>query len=263
MGAKLIILGCGGSAGVPAIGNWWGNCDPNEPRNIRTRPSVCIMSNNALVIIDAGPDFQAQMNRENLGCPDALVITHAHSDHINGIDEFRTLQRLHKRKFPLHALPETMDMLYKRLDYMFKTSEDGFYPSVFDAALIEPLKPLVIGDITIQPFIQGHGSIQSLGLRVGSVAYCTDVKTLNATALEILRGVDVWIVDAAGHNSQTNPVHLGVQEIIDINTQFIGAEKVYLTHLPPSMDYQTLIHELPKGYEPAWDGLQIDIKAFL
>jgi phosphoribosyl 1,2-cyclic phosphate phosphodiesterase len=260
MDAKLTILGCGGSAGVPAIGNWWGNCDPNEPRNVRTRPSISIMTNNALIIVDAGPDFQAQMNREDLGCPDALIITHAHSDHINGIDEFRTLQRLHKRKFPLYAMADTMKILHHRLDYMFVTSENGFYPAVFDSLPLEAAKPVTIGDLSLIPFTQSHGSIQSLGLRVGNVAYCTDVKKLDDEALKILAGVDVWIVDAAGDKSTTNFVHMGVEEIIELNQTKIGAEKVYLTHLPPSMDYQTLLHELPKGYEPAYDGLQISVR---
>ena len=95
MDGKLIILGCGGSAGTPAIGNWWGACDPKEPRNRRTRPSVAIKTEKTLVIVDTGPDFRDQMNRENLGCPDAIIITHIHSDHTNGIDETRTLESLY------------------------------------------------------------------------------------------------------------------------------------------------------------------------
>lgn len=261
MDCELIILGCGGSAGVPAIGNWWGACDPHEPRNLRTRPSICIMSNNTMIVVDAGPDFLWQMNREKLGCPDALIVTHAHSDHINGIDEFRTLQRLNKqRRFPLYAFTDTMQTLQKRLDYMFLTSEDGFYPAVFDAVECQQNTPITSGDITLLPFVQAHGSINSMGLRIGNVGYCTDVKHLDDAALTMLDGIDTWIVDAAGHKSRTNPVHMGVDEIIDLNKSRIGAAKVYLTHLPPSMDYRELMAELPKGYEPAYDGLKIAVK---
>ena len=258
MDGKLIILGCGGSAGVPTIGNWWGNCDPNEPKNLRTRPSIAIQTQKTLVVVDAGPDFRDQINREKLGCPDALIITHSHSDHINGIDEFRTLQRLNKgRKFPLYAMEETMKDLHVRLDYMFKTSDNGFYLAVFDAHIINIKEKILFSDVEIQTFSQMHGDINSLGIRIKNIGYSTDVKKLDDHAFECLKGIDIWIADAAGDNNNANPVHASIEEVIRMNER-IGAKKVYLTHLPPSMDYQTLIKNLPKGYEPAYDGLVID-----
>lgn len=260
MEGELIILGCGGSAGVPTIGQWWGNCDPAQPRNVRTRPSVAIRTQNTLLVVDTGPDFQAQMNREQLGMPDAIIITHAHFDHINGLDELRTLQRLHKgRKFPLHALPETLEKLYQRLGYMFQNSEDGFYPSVCEANPVKPGQSLQFNDISITAFEQDHGSIKSLGLRIGNIGYSTDLKSLSTESLDILAGVETWIVDAAGHHSRTNPVHMCIEEIIETNRE-IGAKNVLLTHLPPTMDYQTLLDELPKGYAPAYDGLKLTAK---
>ena len=256
METELIILGCGGSAGVPAIGNWWGACDPSEPRNIRTRPSIALRTQNTLVIVDTGPDFREQMNRERLGCPDAVLITHAHFDHINGLDELRTLQRVHKgREFPLHALPETMGMLRQRLDYMFISSENGFYPTVCIGTEIDTAKPIIVGDIEMRPFVQQHGSLQSLGLRVGNIGYSTDVKKLDETAIATLKGIDVWIVDAAAYRHRENKVHMSIDEIIETNEK-IGAGRVILTHLPPIMDYQTLRNELPKGFEPAYDGMR-------
>ena len=257
MDGKLIILGCGASAGVPTIGNWWGACDPAEPKNIRSRPSIALLTKNTLVIVDTGPDFREQMNRENLGCPDAIIITHQHSDHINGIDELRVLQRLHKRKFPLHALPETLDVLKRRLDYMFIDSEDGFYPSVCDAVSVDESLPLSIGEISLMPFRQDHGTIHSLGMRIGKIAYSTDVKRLEEKAYETLAGIDTWIVDAAGHQSRENPVHACIEEVMEMNKR-IGAARVILTHLPPTMDYATLKAELPRGFEPAYDGMVFD-----
>ncbi len=259
MDGELIILGCGGSSGVPAIGNWWGNCDPAEPRNVRTRPSIAIRTRSTLLVVDTGPDFQAQMNRENMDTPDSIIITHEHSDHVNGLDELRTLQRLKKRKFPLYALKHTLGKLEQRLDYMFKTSEDGFYPSVCDPHTLEPGAAMTIGDIAFMPFEQDHGSIKSLGLRFGNVGYSTDTNNLDATALAALKGVDIWIADAAANHSHGNPVHFTIEKAIEANGE-IGASKVYLTHLPPTMDYQTLRKELPPGYEPAYDGLKIAVR---
>lgn len=258
MDGKLIILGCGGSAGVPTIGNWWGACDPAEPRNARTRPSIAIQTQTSLLIVDTGPDFREQMNREHLGAPDAIIITHAHSDHINGLDELRTLQRMKKRKFPLYTSQQTFTKLDQVLGYMFKTSHDGFYPAVCDPVILNMGEVTTIGDIPFTAFEQDHGSIKSLGVRLGNVGYSTDAKSFGPQAMEILTGVKTWIVDAAGHYSETNPVHLAISEIIELN-KTIGAEKIYLTHLPPSMDYRTLLKELPRGYEPAYDGMTLDI----
>ncbi len=257
MGGKLIILGCGSSAGVPAIGNWWGACDPNDKRNHRTRPSIALQTDSTLIIVDTGPDFREQMNRENLGVPDAIILTHEHSDHVNGIDELRVLQRLNnKRKFPVYADKHTLDNLYKRVDYMFKDSENGFYPSVCDAEIMAMGHKITIGDIALTPFEQDHGTIPSLGLRIGDIAYSTDVKRLDEAAFSTLRGVETWIVDGAGYHSETNPVHANIKEVIAMNER-IEARQVILTHLPPTMDYKTLVGELPPGIIPAIDGMTL------
>ncbi len=258
MGGKLIILGCGSSAGVPAIGNWWGECDPSDKRNHRTRPSIALQTDSTLIIVDTGPDFREQMNRENLGVPDAIILTHEHSDHVNGIDELRVLQRLNnKRKFPVYATDETIERLKKRVDYMFKDSENGFYPSVCNPVILEMGQTTTIGDVTFTPFEQDHGTISSLGLRVGNIGYSTDVKRLDEAAYAVLKGVETWIVDGAGYHSDTNPVHANIKEVIEMNGK-IGAKQVILTHLPPTMDYKTLLNELPPGIIPATDGLTLD-----
>lgn len=256
---KLIILGCGSSAGVPAIGNWWGACDPHDPRNRRTRPSISLQTEKTLIIVDTGPDFREQMNRENLGCPDAVIITHEHSDHVNGIDELRTLQRRHNmRRFPIYGSKETIDNLKNRVDYMFTDSENGFYPAVCDPVLMTMGQAVTIGDITLTPFDQDHGTLNSIGLRVGTVGYSTDVKRLDEAAFTVLKGIETWIVDGAGYHSDTNPVHANIKEIIAMN-QIIGAKDVILTHMPPTMDFKTLSAELPPGYRPATDGLVLPL----
>ncbi len=260
MEGTLTILGCGGSAGVPTIGNWWGNCDPNEPRNIRTRPSIALQSQTALVVVDTSPDFKDQMNREKLGCPDAVIITHEHSDHVNGLDELRTLQRLYKRKFPLYASSDTIEKLYRRMDYMFTTSEDGFYPAVCDAMPITAGDEITLGDIPIRTFDQIHGHIKSLGLRVGNVAYSTDVKSLEDEAYSVLEGVDTWIVDAASYQKPMNHVHACIPEVIEMNKR-VKASKVFLTHLPATMDYATLLKELPENFAPTYDGMSLPFTA--
>lgn len=256
---ELIILGSGGSSGVPSIGNWWGACDPNEPRNLRTRPSVALKTETTLVIVDAGPDFKDQMNREHLGCPDAIIISHIHSDHINGLEELRMLQRRHKRKFPIYAYDETLKGLQKRLDYMFEETEGGFYPAVLEKITVAPEETLTIGDLEIKTYPMIHGSISALGIRIGDVGYSTDFKSLDEKAIQALKGVKTWIADAAAFHTRENPVHASIEEVIELNEK-IGADQVILTHLPPTMDYQNLQKELPREYQPAYDGLRVQFK---
>lgn len=256
MDGTLTILGCGGSAGVPTIGNFWGACDPAEPRNVRTRTSIALQTQTTLVIVDAGPDFKDQMNRENLGCPDAIIVTHDHSDHVTGLEELRILQRIHKRKFPLHASKETLESLQARMGYLFKDNENGFYPSVCTAQHVKDDILLEIGDVKIQTCVQRHGSITSMGLRVGQVGYSTDMKSLPKRSIEILQGIETWIVDGCGFHNPQNPVHASIEEIMEMNT-LIGAKKIFLTHLPHTMDYNALVKELPDGYAPSYDGMKL------
>lgn len=256
MEGKLIILGCGSSAGVPAIGNWWGDCDPAEPRNNRTRPSIALQTETTLVVVDTSPDFREQMNREKLGVPDAIILTHVHSDHVNGIDELRMLHRRHKRKFPIYAMEDTHQKLQQRAGYMFESTEDGFYPAVCDSITLAMGQKFSVGDLEILPFEQDHGTISSLGVRIGNIGYSTDVKRLDEAAFEALQGINTWIVDAAGYHARENPVHACIEEVIEMNDR-IGAGEVFLTHLPPTMDYRTLQKGLPTGFSPAYDGMII------
>ncbi|MFA5592077.1 MAG: MBL fold metallo-hydrolase [Micavibrio sp.] len=256
MDGELIILGCGGSSGVPAIGNWWGKCDPAEPRNRRTRPSIALLHGESLAIVDTGPDFKEQMNRENLVYPDGIIITHTHADHINGLDELRTLQRIHKKgRIPVYASTDTHEKLFRRLDYMFTETENGFYPAVCDQIHVTEGDVITVGDLKMTCFDQNHGSIKSLGLRIGNIGYSTDVLSLEDRAYDILRGIDTWIVDAASYHGPAY-VHAGLQEVFEMNKR-VQAKHVYLTHLSPTMDYAALCAELPEGYMPAHDGLRL------
>ncbi len=254
---ELIILGSGASAGVPAVTNWWGNCDPDNPKNRRTRPSIALISETTTVIVDTGPDFKEQYNRENLRGLDGIIYTHIHSDHTAGMDELRTFQRLMKRNFPIYADQPTLDVLLHRFDYMFKESENGFYHAVCLSNTVQPGQDIKIGDITMKSFAQDHGTIQSLGLRIGDIGYSTDMKRLGDDAITALSGIKIWLADAAGHHSESNPVHACVAEVIALNEK-ISAETVYLTHLPPTMDFDTIQKDLPDGFHVAYDGLRLE-----
>lgn len=255
----LIILGCGNSAGVPAITNWWGTCDPNNTKNRRTRASVAVVTEKSTLIVDTGPDFKSQFNRENLASVDGVFYTHAHADHVHGIDDLRTLQRMKKHTFPVFSNDETLTEIEKRFDFMFKATGNGFYPAVLEAHKIEAGGTLSVGDIEARIYAQDHGTTTTLGLRLGNVAYSTDMKDLGDDAIDTLRGIDTWVVDANSYHDRANIVHACIEDVIDLNAR-VGAKKIFLTHLPPMMDYATLVDELPDGYAPAYDGLRLDIE---
>ncbi|MCB1530246.1 MAG: MBL fold metallo-hydrolase [Rhodospirillales bacterium] len=259
MSAEFIILGCGSSAGVPAIGNYWGACNPEEPRNRRTRCCAGVCSDKTSLIIDTGPDLRAQYTQSGFTHLDAVLYTHAHGDHTNGIDELRTLQRRFKRQFDVFASRDTLDDIMPRFNYMFETSEDGFYPQVLVPNVLEYGRRTTVGDISFTAFDMNHGACRATGYRFGNIGYCTDMFDLDDAALDILDGIDIWIADSAGYHSRSNPVHASLEKIFSLNER-IKARQVYLTAMPPTMDYATLKTELPDGYAPAYDGLKLEIK---
>ncbi len=260
---KFIVLGCGNSAGVPAIGNRWGKCDPQNPRNRRQRASAAIRTPETSVVVDTGPDFRAQCNQHNIRDVDAILYTHVHADHIHGIDDLRVLiqNSAPGRQVPVYALPEAIAELEERFAYLFRGAGHHLYPpvvkacAVLDEDLGRPV-PALSEKIEILPFLQDHGTVRSLGYRVADIAYSTDMIRLPEASYNVLRGIKTWIIDAAGYHSETNPVHASLNKIIEMNTR-IGAERLILTHLSPQMDYETLMNETPDTFEPAYDGMTL------
>ncbi len=263
MSVKVTVLGCGNAAGVPSIGKYWGQCDPTEPRNRRTRASIAIQSEATTVVVDTGPDFKAQINANNIEKIDAVLYSHAHSDHVNGIDDLRVLRLRHKKLIPVYGNAETLADISRRFDYMFSEMDaEGLYPQVLDPRTLDDShmgKILDLDGIPVVPFNQSHGTAGvTLGFRVGNLAYSTDMQSLDEVALETICGIDFWVVDAGAYKMPHNFVHATLKQVFELN-EIVRARQVYLTHMPSFMDYQTLVSELPSGYAPAYDGLVIDV----
>lgn len=259
MTLKFTILGCGNSSGVPAAGNHWGACDPEEPKNMRMRCSGVVQSDITTLVIDTGPEFRLQMNAAKIEMIDAVLYTHDHGDHMNGIDDLRVYRFRKKDLVDVYGNKETLSFIAKRFGYMINGGVDALYPPMLRAHEISKDmegKPLKVGDIEFTSFTQDHGTCETLGYRFGDLAYSVDMRRLDEKALETLKGIKTWIVDCAAYHNEDNKVHSNIKEIYAYN-EIIGAQHVYLTSLSLSMDYQTLKGELKDGYAPACDGLEI------
>ena len=254
-------MGCSVSSGVPAVGNDWGACDPNEPKNRRDRACAVVRTPKTTIVIDTGPDFRAQMTSLGIKTMDAVLYTHAHSDHIMGIDELRIVKLRSKKLVDIYANAETIEELRRRFEYLFNDHPDiDLYPCVLNPHIIEPSaygKSMSIGDIAFTPYNQDHGDMDCLGYRFGNLAYSPDMLHIDDAAIETIRGVDIWIADGAGYHMEDHKTHAPLSRIYKLNER-IKAKKVYVCGLSKFMDYKTLCGELPPGFEPAYDGLRIE-----
>ena len=253
---KLRILGCGTSTGVPRIGPGWGECDPDEPRNRRTRCALLVESVGERLLVDCGPDIRAQLLGAQVGNVDHVVVTHDHADHCHGIDELRPIAQQRGAPVPLHARPSVLESLRRRFDYAFAGS--GFYAPVVEP--IEALDELTLGETVIRLVDQPHGDITSLGLRIDdkgkSAVYAIDFNDLSPDMANLYQGADVLICDCLQRRPHATHAHL---DAVLRWARDLGVGQLYLTHMSNSMDYATLVRELPDWAAPAHDGLEIEL----
>lgn len=257
---QAIILGCGGSGAVPNIGNDWGICNPDNSKNRRTRSSLAVLTpDKQSCVIDTGPDFVAQVNRENLPLPEFVMYSHYHADHIMGMDELRWISLKQKRQIPAYGSSETLEVLQSRVHYLFQSRRPDIYPSVLEAREINHFEMFETPFFDVLPIEMDHESCTATGFRIGNIAYCLDVKRLSDRSLDALKGVKTLIIDCSGNMGDTNKVHAGMPEILKWQ-ETIQAKKIILSSLTPYMDYEKIHEETPDFMVPAFDGMQIDFQ---
>ena len=251
---KVRILGCGTSTGVPKIGNHWGQCDPNEPRNARLRSSIMVESGDSQVLVDCGPDLRQQLLAAEVERLDAVIVTHDHGDHVHGIDELRPVSQALGRPVPLLGRAETLASLQRRFEYAF--AQGDFYRPIVESR--EILEDSRFGEARVRFVDQPHGEGTSLGIRFDengrSVAYAIDFHDLTDEMVALYQGVDVWIADCV--TRQPHPTHANLDAVVAW-ARDLGVGALYLTHMGNGLDYRTLVAELPDWAAPAYDGLEI------
>ena len=251
---KLRILGCGTSSGVPRIGGDWGDCDPADPRNRRLRTSALVETATTRILIDTGPDLREQLLAAEIDRVDAILWTHDHADHINGIDDVRQLAQAAGGPVRAFARPPVLSVVTSRFGYVFEGTK--FYPPTIRA---EPLPDrLAVGDLTIEVVDQPHGAIQSAGLVFSDgthrFGYATDFSDLTPAMAAAYRACDLWVADAL--RRYPHPTHPTLDQVLGWH-RMLETRRTLLIHMDNSMDYTALLAELPDGVEPAYDGMEV------
>jgi phosphoribosyl 1,2-cyclic phosphate phosphodiesterase len=251
---KVRILGCGTSSGVPRIGNDWGQCDPANPRNARTRSSILVSHGDYRLIVDTTPDMRTQLLAAHLSTVSAVIWTHDHADHCHGLDDLRQLSQNQRGPVLAYARQSVLDRLHRRFTYAF---DGNFgYPPLIDAQPLSDEQRM--GPFTVGAVEMPHGPVQASGLRftVGdkSVGYATDFSEFTDEMAQFFHGVDLFVIDALRRHP--HPTHPHVAMALD-GLRRCGVSRAVLVHMDNTMDYDDLLDELPDGVEPGFDGQEV------
>ncbi len=264
----VTILGSGSSGGVPRADGFWGACDPDDPRNRRSRCSMMVRRRSddgperqTTVVVDASPEFRLQTAAAGVKRLDALLLTHDHADQCHGIDDIRAFFLRQQTRIPCWMDTETRRTMEQRFGYVFAGAH-GPYPPIADIHAVPAFGEAwqidgPSGPVPVTTFDQDHGAVRSLGYRFGSIAYSSDVVDLPEPSFALLEGLDVWIVDALRY--MPHPTHAHVDKALAWIDR-VKPRRAILTNLHIDLDFSELSGRLPPGVEPAHDGLTFAVE---
>ncbi len=256
---EIKILGCGASLGVPVVGCACKVCISKDVRNKRSRQALYIESNEAKILIDFGPDIRNQMINNNIGDVDGVLITHSHSDHIDGFDDVRGIAISNKKTVDVYMDLPTFQVVQERFGHVLdmEFNFDGKITPVVKIHIIEPYKTCNIKDIEFMPFEQDHGDIISLGFKFDKFAYSTDFYALDSKAINLLVNIDLWIAECLGFGEgPTKKAHIRIPRILEL-VKKINPKKTVFIHMSHEIDYNDLSDKLPDNIILAFDGMSL------
>ena len=253
---KLIVLGCGTSTGVPRIGNDWGDCDPAEPKNRRSRVSIVVESKaGSRLLIDTSTDLRMQLLACEIDRLDAVFWTHDHADHCHGIDDLRVFRYGRGGPLPGYGSAETVRKLQKRFDYVF-AGQFG-YPTIVTLETLERLR--ICAGFSVASCEMPHGHTVCTGYRFDcdgkSIVYATDFSEITREMVDLFQGCDILVTDCL--RREPHPTHAHLAMALEL-AEAARAGQTVLTHLDKSLDYATLSREVPPHVMVGYDGMELE-----
>ncbi len=252
---KLTILGSGTSTGVPVLGCHCAVCSSTDPRNNRTRCSVLLEWSGRNVLIDTATDFRQQALREGIERVDSVLYTHAHADHVHGIDDLRTFTLMTGNAIPVYASRGVLDRIQGLFSYIFSETDVSGYRPRLQVNEVTGTFDLFGQKVTPIPLVHGPG--ESLGYRVGNLAYVVDCSAISESSRGLLEGLDVLVIDAL--RFREHQAHFSIREAIEVARQ-LRVPRTLLTHLTHDIDCSQHSAGLPEGVEFAYDGQTITLQ---
>lgn len=250
---KLTFWGTGTSTGVPMVGCDCDVCRSDDPRNRRRRASVLLEDQGRRWLIDAGPDFRVQALDAGLSELDAVFLTHAHADHILGLDDLRPLSW--KRPIPVWADATTTAQVRQSFPYFFTAGDGKTSQPRLEFQPLIPGQRVEASGLSILPLSIQHGDVRILGFRVGGMAYLTDCNGIPPETVGLLQDLEVLILGAL--RAKPHPTHFSLDQATEVALA-LGAQRTYFTHFSHNVDHETWARALPPGLAPAYDGLSVE-----
>ena len=257
---KLTLLGTGTSFGIPVIGCDCAVCTSTDPRDKRTRCAAVIEQEGHTLLIDTPPELRLQLIAARVRAVDAVLFTHTHADHIAGIDDLRAFSDRRGSDLPLYGSAETVATLRAGHRYIFDESIKALPGTTKPQLALHELvagRATRIGGIDLLPLAFPHGHATVFGFRFGDIAYITDVKEVPAAARAELLGLKLLVLNALRY--KPHPTHLSIDDALAV-VQDLKPERTLFTHLTHDTGHAELAARLPRGVEPGYDGLTVEIR---
>jgi phosphoribosyl 1,2-cyclic phosphate phosphodiesterase len=255
MEARLTVLGSGTSMGVPTIGCECAVCQSADVHDRRTRPSIMLEYGGRVVIVDTTPDFREQAIREKIRRLDAVVYTHAHADHILGLDDVRPLSFLQPGKIPLYAQPDAAALIRHTFRYIFEN--DYKFGGLAQVELHPITGPIEIHGAVFEPVTVLHGDAEILGFRFGSAAYLTDHSEIPKQSFEQLQDLDILFLDALRH--KPHPTHSTIGNSLRI-VERVRPKRAFFTHICHDLQHEATNAALPQNVRLSYDGMKLEFE---
>lgn len=250
---KFTILGSGTSTGIPMVGCNCRVCSSTDPKDKRTRTSLLVENEGRYILVDTSPDLRTQAIRQNIPFIDAVLFTHAHADHIHGIDDLRGFHFVHKSIIPCYASQETLVDIDSKFSYIFTGHSDYGYHQLLQPHAVE--NQFQLFGLTVTPIPLMHGTMPATGFRFDDFAYLTDCSSIPDESIPLLAGLDTLVIDALRHTP--HPHHFNIAGAI-LASRKVGANRTFLTHLTHEISHAEEA-SLPERIFFAYDGLSLEL----